>query len=87
MFEHDRAEYRQQMGHVWLGFSRAQIEQWLGDGRLRRHRACSALPADPQAKGPALFVAAARRAPGGNGHATVPTYDYGLSRRQCNQGG
>ena len=68
MFEHDRAEYRQQMGHVWLGFSRAQIEQWLeaaGFGGVR----VRALPADPQAKGPALFVASARRTARGNGHA------------------
>jgi ubiquinone/menaquinone biosynthesis C-methylase UbiE/DNA-binding transcriptional ArsR family regulator len=70
MFEHDRAEYRQQMGHVWLGFSRAQIEQWLdqtgfGDVRVR------ALPADPQAKGPALLVASARRAGSSNGHAAA----------------
>ena len=68
MCEHDRAEYRQQMGHVWLGFSRAQIEQWLeaaGFGGVR----VRALPADPQAKGPALFVASARRTARGNGHA------------------
>lgn len=68
MFEHDRAEYRQQMGHVWLGFSRAQIEQWLeaaGFGGVR----VRALPADPQAKGPGLFVASARRAGHSNGHA------------------
>ena len=69
MFEHDRAEYRQQMGHVWLGFSRAQIEQWLDDAGFGGIRV-RALPADPQAKGPALFVASARRAGHSNGHAT-----------------
>lgn len=69
MFEHDRAEYRQQMGHVWLGFSRAQIEQWLDDAGFGGVRV-RALPADPQAKGPALFVASARRAGRSNGHAT-----------------
>lgn len=68
MFEHDRADYRQQMGHVWLGFSREQIEQWL-DGTGFTAARVQALPADPQAKGPALFAASARRAPGGNGHA------------------
>ncbi|MBM4243749.1 MAG: metalloregulator ArsR/SmtB family transcription factor [Deltaproteobacteria bacterium] len=68
MFEHDRAEYRQQMGHVWLGFSRAQIEQWLADAGFGGVRV-RALPADPQAKGPALFVASARRARRSNGHA------------------
>lgn len=68
MFEHDRAEYRQQMGHVWLGFSRAQIEQWLAAAGFAGVRV-RALPADPQAKGPALFVASARRARTVNGHA------------------
>lgn len=61
MFEHERAEYQQQMGHVWLGFSRAQIEQWLVDAGYADVRV-RALPADPQAKGPALFAATARRA-------------------------
>jgi ArsR family transcriptional regulator len=67
MFEHDRVDYRQQMGHVWLGFTPDQITQWLGgagyDG-VRVH----ALPADPQAKGPALFAASARRRATVNGH-------------------
>jgi len=61
MFEHDRAEYQHQMGHVWLGFPRAQIEQWLeqaGFSGVRVH----ALPPDPHAKGPALFAARAQRA-------------------------
>jgi ArsR family transcriptional regulator len=68
MFEHDRAEYRQQMGHVWLGFSRAQVEQWLGAAGFGGVRV-RALPADPQAKGPGLFVASAQRAGRSNGHA------------------
>lgn len=60
MRPHEREEYRQTMGHVWLGFDEAQLTGWLGaagfDGPLIR-----SLPADPQAKGPGLFVAAARR--------------------------
>ncbi|MEW6272772.1 MAG: metalloregulator ArsR/SmtB family transcription factor [Thermodesulfobacteriota bacterium] len=67
MYEHERAEYQQQMGHVWLGFSRAQIEQWLVDAGYADVRV-RALPADPQAKGPALFAATARRARQINGH-------------------
>src|SRR5688572_22610298 len=56
MLPHDRQEYQQQMGHVWLGFSEKQITRFLGgagfgDVRVR------ALPADPDAKGPALFAA------------------------------
>jgi ubiquinone/menaquinone biosynthesis C-methylase UbiE/DNA-binding transcriptional ArsR family regulator len=60
MLPHDREEYAQQMGHVWLGFSEKQISKYLtgagfGDVRVR------ALPADPDAKGPALFAAVATR--------------------------
>ena len=58
MQPHDREEYQQQMGHVWLGFSEKQITRYLigsgfGDVRVRP------LPADPDAKGPALFAAIA----------------------------
>ncbi len=56
MLPHDRAEYRQTMGHVWLGFDAEQLAQWsaeAGFARIRQH----ALPAAPQAKGPTLFAA------------------------------
>ncbi|HEX7118301.1 MAG TPA: metalloregulator ArsR/SmtB family transcription factor [Longimicrobiales bacterium] len=56
MMPHDREEYRQEMGHVWLGFSEAQLAAWAeaaGFGAVR----WSALPADPRAKGPTLFAA------------------------------
>jgi ArsR family transcriptional regulator len=56
MLPHDREEYRQQMGHVWLGFSEDHIARLLtaaGFGRIR----VSALPVSASAKGPALFVA------------------------------
>ena len=60
MQPHERVEYQQQMGHVWLGFSEKQIDKLLagagfGDVRLRP------LPVDPDARGPALFAAVARR--------------------------
>lgn len=60
MLPHERQEYQQQMGHVWLGFSEKQITKFLAgagfsDARVRT------LPADPDAKGPALFAAAAVR--------------------------
>ena len=56
MLPHDRQEYQQQMGHVWLGFSDKQIGRFLTgagftDVRVRM------VPADPDAKGPALFAA------------------------------
>jgi ArsR family transcriptional regulator len=60
MLPHDRQEYQQQMGHVWLGFSEKQISRLLAgagfsDVRVRM------LPADPDAKGPALFAAVGSR--------------------------
>ncbi|HXW04107.1 MAG TPA: metalloregulator ArsR/SmtB family transcription factor [Vicinamibacterales bacterium] len=61
MLPHDREEYRQQMGHVWLGFGEDQLRRLLGGAGFERIRV-AALPADPDAKGPALFVASARRA-------------------------
>jgi ubiquinone/menaquinone biosynthesis C-methylase UbiE/DNA-binding transcriptional ArsR family regulator len=56
MLPHEREEYQQRMGHVWLGFSDKQITRFLngagfGDVRVRM------LPADPDAQGPALFAA------------------------------
>jgi len=60
MLEHDRHEYQQRMGHVWLGFAHAQITGWLEDAGFDRVR-LRPLPPAPQASGPALFAAAARR--------------------------
>ncbi len=60
MLPHDREEYQQQMGHVWLGFSDKQISRFLtgaGFGEVRVRM----LPADPDAKGPALFAAIAAK--------------------------
>lgn len=58
MLPHDRIEYQQQMGHVWLGFSEKTIKKYLeGAGFVRI--ATTALPADEDAKGPALFVTTA----------------------------
>ena len=56
MLPHERQEYQQQMGHVWLGFSERQMSRYLagaGFGSVR----VRPLPADPDAKGPALFAA------------------------------
>jgi ArsR family transcriptional regulator len=60
MLPHDNAEYRQTMGHLWQGFSRTQIVEWMegsGFGSCR----FSPLAPDPKAKGPMLFVAAGQR--------------------------
>ena len=61
MLEHDREEYRQEMGHVWLGFTPAQVTDWLHGAGFERTRVV-ALPSAAQATGPALFAATARRA-------------------------
>lgn len=57
---HEREEYSLQMGHVWQGFSGEQLRAWVNDAGLTvaRYRV---LPADPRAKGPALFSMVARK--------------------------
>lgn len=60
MLPHDRVEYQQQMGHVWLGFPEAQIARLMtaaGLADVRVHQ----LPIDDAAKGPALFAAVAAK--------------------------
>jgi ubiquinone/menaquinone biosynthesis C-methylase UbiE/DNA-binding transcriptional ArsR family regulator len=58
MLPHDREEYRQQMGHVWLGFSEDAIRRMLAAAGFDSIRIVP-LASDPDARGPALFVAAA----------------------------
>jgi ArsR family transcriptional regulator len=66
MLPHDREDYRQTMGHVWLGFSARQMGRLLSGAGFERVR-WHALPSDPGAKGPGVFAAVARRA------VTAPT--------------
>lgn len=58
MYEHDRREYRQQMGHKHLGFSESRARAMLERVGLQGVR-IDALPAWPDSKGPSLFVATA----------------------------
>jgi len=60
MLPHDREEYKQQMGHIWLGFGEDQLRRLLGGAGFTDVRIVQ-LPVDPSAKGPALFVASAVR--------------------------
>ena len=60
MLPHDRVEYQQQMGHVWLGFSEKTIRKHLESAGFEKPM-IHALPADESAKGPSLFVASARK--------------------------
>ena len=62
MLPHDRESYRQQMGHVWLGFSRrarcAACSRDAGFDDITYRRRCRPTH---DAKGPGLFVATATR--------------------------
>ena len=61
MLPHEREEYQQQMGHVWLGFSDKQIGRAVTGAGFAGIRV-RPLPVDPDAKGPALFAAVAMKA-------------------------
>ena len=61
MAPHEHEEYRQQMGHVWLGFSEEQTKRLLTQSGLAAPRVL-ALPPDEDAKGPGLFAASAHKA-------------------------
>lgn len=60
MTPHDRAEYRQRMGHLWQGFSEGEVAAWMASDCWAGLR-YQLLSADPDAKGPSLFAATARR--------------------------
>ncbi len=60
MASHEHEEYRQQMGHVWLGFSDEQLRRLLDQAGFV---ACRLTPLEPgpDARGPALVAASAMR--------------------------
>ena len=60
MLPHDHEEYRNQMGHVWLGFEQEQFKALLRDAGLADARTVP-LASVAEAKGPALFVATGRK--------------------------
>ena len=60
MTPHDRVDYSERMGHLWLGFDRDQLAEWFTAAGLTAPRFAD-VPVDPQAKGPKLFAATARR--------------------------
>lgn len=66
MVTHDRDEYRRNMGHKHLGFGKGDVVGMLNEAGfvdVVYHE----LPAEPQAKGPGLFVATGRLGEGGIG--------------------
>lgn len=69
MVPHEHAEYRELMGHQWLGFDAAAVGRWceragFGPPSYR------VLSPDPEARGPNLFVAGAVRADRGPSSTT-----------------
>jgi ubiquinone/menaquinone biosynthesis C-methylase UbiE/DNA-binding transcriptional ArsR family regulator len=60
MLPHDREAYKQQMGHVWLGFSEEHVRQIVGATGFDEVTVVPLAP-DAKAKGPGLFVATAQR--------------------------
>jgi|CXWL01.1.fsa_nt_gi ArsR family transcriptional regulator len=60
MAPHDHEEYRDRMGHVWLGFEPSDLTSWLFAAGFHRIR-ITPLPLDPAAKGPALQAVTAVR--------------------------
>jgi ubiquinone/menaquinone biosynthesis C-methylase UbiE/DNA-binding transcriptional ArsR family regulator len=60
MLPHDRESYRQQMGHVWLGFAEDHIRRMLDASGFEEIRIIP-LATGAKSKGPGLFVATGRK--------------------------
>ena len=60
MLPHERDGYRQQMGHVWLGFAEDRVVRMFEDAGFGKVRVVPLVP-DARAKGPGLFVATGER--------------------------
>jgi ArsR family transcriptional regulator len=58
MYPHEREEYKQQMGHVWLGFSEEKMNKHVTAAGFEAG-ALHSLPPEADAKGPALFTTVA----------------------------
>jgi ArsR family transcriptional regulator len=58
MLPHDRVQYQQDMGHVWMGFSEEMMNEFLTDAGFEPGR-YQVLPPAPEAKGPNLFAVSA----------------------------
>lgn len=60
LLPHDRQAYRQEMGHVRQGMTKAELDGWLSLAGLKCIQ-YNPLPPDRTAKGPALFAAVSQR--------------------------
>ncbi len=76
MLPHEREEYARQMGHVWLGFSPAQIARYIEPAGFTECRMLP-LPPAPDGKGPTLFTATARKNSGASASVTHPATTAG----------
>ena len=61
MLPHDRVEYQQQMGHVWLGFSEKTIKKYLEAAGFETGVDRRRCPPTKTRRARALFVATARK--------------------------
>jgi SAM-dependent methyltransferase len=59
---HAHERYREQMGHVWLGFDGGSLDGWLRDAGFTGTRYVP-LPVEPGVSGPALFSCTATMMP------------------------
>jgi ubiquinone/menaquinone biosynthesis C-methylase UbiE/DNA-binding transcriptional ArsR family regulator len=78
MLAHDRVRFREEMGHQWLGFEPERVERWLAAAGFEAARVAP-LAADPEARGPNLFAATARRPAAARDLHTFPT-DHPIER-------
>jgi ArsR family transcriptional regulator len=60
LLRHDREDFQHQMGQRHPGFDLDSFEAAMAGAGLQA-AACRELPPEPEAKGPALFLASARR--------------------------
>jgi ArsR family transcriptional regulator len=60
MVPHERSDYRETMGHQWLGFDEPTVASWLRAAGLGRG-SYRLLPHRPDAEGPGLFIATATK--------------------------
>jgi ubiquinone/menaquinone biosynthesis C-methylase UbiE/DNA-binding transcriptional ArsR family regulator len=67
MTPHEREEYRERMGHLWLGFAPETMQTWLASCGFEAVR-WNALAPEADAQGPTLFTCTARR-------AAIPNHD------------
>lgn len=82
MRPHDREEYRQQMGHVWLGFEVETLMAWCEQADFTGMRVVP-LPVDPTVQGPALFALTATARPDVHPAGHVSGFHTDLLRTQA----